>query len=154
MTLVNGFFGVERVVVAHEEGAPMQRVGSRLGEYLDASVAELVELRGKRILVDANLTDGGFGRQLAAGESVDVNLAAVGSGRWAGQGRQFVGELVGIVGERIEIATLEHEGAGIGAGLGADRRRSFVGDDHLLLGLLDSHLDVDVFRLACAELNG
>ena len=129
----------------------MQRVGSGLGENLDAPVADLVELGGKRILIDANLADRRLGRQLPAGESVDVNLPAVRARRGAGQRGQFVRQLVGIVGQGIEVAAFEHDGVRVGAGLGAYRRPALVRDHHLLLGSLDRHLDVDVLGLACGD---
>ena len=94
---------VPDVVAEIEVHVAMKLVGSRLGENLDAAVAELVEFGRKRILVDANLANGILGRQRAAGESVDVDLAAARSGGWAGQGLQIGLQIVGIVGERIQI---------------------------------------------------
>jgi len=58
-------------------------------EQVDAAVAELVVFRGKGILVDADFADGGFGRELASGKSVDVNLTAVRSGGGAREGLQL-----------------------------------------------------------------
>ena len=55
----------------------MELVTAGLGQDFDASVTELVVFRGKGILVDANFADGGFGRKLAAGKPVDIDLAAI-----------------------------------------------------------------------------
>ena len=52
-------------------------------------ITELVVFRGERILVDADFADGSLGRKLTAGEAVDINLPAVGSGRGAGQRLQL-----------------------------------------------------------------
>ena len=68
----------------------MPLVGPRLGENLDAAVAELVVFGRKRILIDADFADGGFWRKLACGEAVDINLAAIGAGGGAGEGFEIV----------------------------------------------------------------
>ena len=71
-------------VIEKELSVILIRAG--LGEDFDSAVTQLVILRGKRILVDANLTNGRLGRKLPAGESVDVDLAAIGAGRGSGEG--------------------------------------------------------------------
>src|ERR1019366_8748347 len=56
-------------------------VGARLGEDLDLAVTQLVVLRRKRVLVDANLADGLLRRKLPAAEAVHEDGSAVGTGR-------------------------------------------------------------------------
>src|SRR5208282_5917185 len=63
--------GVEGGRITIHQDLAMHLVRSRLGENLDASVAQLVVLGGERVLVDANLTDGRLGRELAGGKSVN-----------------------------------------------------------------------------------
>jgi hypothetical protein len=123
-------------------------VGAGLGENLDASVAEAVVLRGEGILVDANFADGGFGRKLSAGEAVDVDLAAVGTGRGTGESLEFVGELIGIVGERVEVCALDDDGAGVGVGAGADGGGVLGLDLDVLLLELNLERGIEIAHLA------
>src|SRR5208337_493984 len=134
--------GIERAVVALQEAPPMQRIGARFGENLDASITNVVELRREWILVDANLADRRLRRQRSAGKPVDVNLSAIGACRRTRQCLKLIRELVWIVGQRIRVRTFEHNGAGVGVGIGAYGRSAFVGHDHLLLRGLDRHLDL------------
>ena len=109
MRVVNGLPVLNASSLPCDEEPPVQFVRAGLGQNLDAPVAQVVEFGGKGILVDANLANRRLGRQLAAGESIDINLPAVRPGRRAGQRRQFVGQLVGIVRERIQILALEDD---------------------------------------------
>ena len=109
--------GVEETVISHPEGPSVQYIGSRFGENLDASVADMVEFGGKGILVDANLADGRLGRERAASEAVDVNLAAVRSGCRPSQRRQFVRQLIRIVRQRVQVLAFKNDGAGVAARL-------------------------------------
>jgi hypothetical protein len=131
----------------------VQRIGSRLGKNLDSPVTDTVEFGGEGILVDANLADGRLGRQRPAGKSVNVNLPAVGTGRGSGQSRQFVGKLVGIVGESIQVRTLEDDGAGVAAGLHVDHGR-LIGNRYALLLNLHGHGNVHTLDLTGRKLNG
>ena len=72
------------------------------------------------LAVDADLADGGLRRQTAAGEAIDVELAAAGSGSRTGQRLQLQREFVGIVGERRELPFAQHHAAAVGLGLRAD----------------------------------
>ena len=128
-----GVGSVERRVVALHPEVAVQLVGAGLGEDLDASEAQRVVLRRVGILVDADLADGGFGRQLSAGESIHVELRA-GLGIGAGDGLELRLHFVGIVGEGAKIVALHDDCAAVGAGAGVNGR---VGDDHLLLIGLD-----------------
>ena len=58
----------------------MVLVGARLGEDFDSSVTQLVELGRKGVLVDADLSNRGLGWELPGGETIDIELSAVGSG--------------------------------------------------------------------------
>src|SRR5262245_3581145 len=71
---------VESVAVAVNHELSVEFVGAGLGEDFDAAVAELVVLRGKRILIDADFTDGRLRGKLARGEAVNVDLSAIGAG--------------------------------------------------------------------------
>src|SRR5580698_3878393 len=55
-------------------------IRARLGENFDAPEPKLVELGREGVLVDADLSNGFLGRQLAAAETVDIDRAAVGTG--------------------------------------------------------------------------
>ena len=102
----------DRVGIEKGDGAA-QLVGARLGENLDAAEAQPVEFGGKGILVDADLADGFLGRQLAAAETIDVDLPAVGTGAGAGQRLQRVGKIVGIVRQRLQVVALDHQRGGV-----------------------------------------
>ena len=71
------------IAVNHE--LAVEFVGPRLGKHFDPSKAEVIVFRGKWILIDANFANGRFGRQLAARETVDINLSAVWSSGGAGE---------------------------------------------------------------------
>ena len=64
----------------------MEFVRAGFGEDFDASVAELVVLRGEGIGVDANLTDGFFGGQLATAETIDEDGTAARACGGSGEG--------------------------------------------------------------------
>src|SRR5271157_1460551 len=111
----------------------MVLVRARLSENLDSSVAQFVVFGRKRILIDADLANRRLRRKLAAGESVDVDLAAVGPGRRSGQRLQVLLQLIGIVRERFKVLAGENDGTGIASGVDVDLRCFF--------------LDVDLFFL-------
>jgi hypothetical protein len=81
----------------------MKFVAAGLGEDLDTAEAQLVVLRRKRVLVDPDLADGVLGRKLAAAEPIDEDRAAIGSGSRAGECLEIGREVVGIVGECVQI---------------------------------------------------
>ena len=95
--------GVELRCVSIDLEVAMHLVRTRLCEDLDASIAQLVVLRRKRILVDANLTNRRLRRQLPARESVHVDLPAVRSRGWSRQRRQFARQLIRIIRQRIQV---------------------------------------------------
>ena len=124
--LVGGFVGgkrvarVERLVREVEECVAAELVGTGLREDLDAAEADAIELGGVGVLIDADFADGRFGRDAAAGEAVDENLTAVGSGTGAGEGLELLRELVGVVGEGFQLFGTEDEGTGVLLGIGGD----------------------------------
>ena len=74
-----------------------------------------VELRGKGILVDADLADGGSGGQTAGRKSVDEEPCA---GVAAGHGLNLKLQLLGIGRERLEVGTPDDDGSLIVVGAG------------------------------------
>jgi len=74
-----GIARIPDIVTVVEECRSAKFIGPGLGEDLDAAVSERVEFRCKRIGIDADFANGLLGRQLAAAEPVDVNLAAIGT---------------------------------------------------------------------------
>ena len=90
LILQDGILRVKGGVVSAGLCLAVEVVGAGLGEDLNAAVAEAVVLGRKRILVDANFADGRFRRQLAAGESVDVDFTTIGSRGWTGEGLQLI----------------------------------------------------------------
>src|SRR5258708_21199861 len=106
------------VVVEHD--LPVQLGGAGLGTDFNAAEAHAVELRGKRVLVDANFADGRLGRQLSAGEAVNVNLSAVRSRGRARERLQFRLQFVRIVRERVQVFAADNHAAGIAVGIYAD----------------------------------
>src|SRR5579859_472484 len=92
-TLVDGPAQVAAILLKHERGflrgvriarvpdivgeiveaRTVKLVRARLGENLDAAVAELVVFGRERILVDADLADGILGGKLAAAEAIDID---------------------------------------------------------------------------------
>ena len=134
--------GVELLGVALHVEVAMQFVGTRLGEDLDAAKAQLVELRSVWILIDANLTDRGFRRKLAGREAVNVDLAARRSGAWTGKGGEFIGELIGIVRESVQIFALDDHAVCVCIRIDGNRGRIRV-DVHRLLRHLDEQRRIE-----------
>jgi hypothetical protein len=67
----------------------MELVAARLGENLDSAIAQLVILRREGILIDSYFSDRRLGRNLSAGESVYLDLPAVGASRGSGESLQL-----------------------------------------------------------------
>ena len=111
---------------------PVVLVGARLGEDLDLAVTQLVVLRRKWVLVDANLADRFLRRKLAAAETVDENRSAVRTGRRPRQRREVGRQIVRIVRKRVQIGAAQHYGAGIVGGIGGQRRPGRVLHGQLL----------------------
>ncbi len=91
----------------------MELVGSGLGKDFNAPLARLVELRGERILVDSDFAYGLLGRQASAGEAIDENLSAVGTGSGTGKGLQVHSQIVAVIGKRFEFRLLQHQRAAL-----------------------------------------
>jgi len=111
----------------------VELVTAGLGEDFDAAEAEVLELRGVGILVDANFANGVLGRHLATTEAIDIDgrgLRRVASG----DGLKLLLEGGVIVGEGCELGSTEDEstliigGASACAGCDVDLL-GFRGDD-------------------------
>ena len=76
--------GIEKRMVVIEKELAMQLVGAGLGKDFNSPKAHAVILGREGVLVDANFANRRFGRQLPAGEAVDINLASIRSGRRSG----------------------------------------------------------------------
>ena len=122
----------------------MKLVGPRLRQDFDPPVTELVVFRRKRILVDANLADGSFRRQLPGREAVDINLSAIRACRRPSQRLQLGLQLIRIIGKRFEILSLHHNRARVIRGIHVHLRRR-VRDLDLFLLHLDGQLDIQLF---------
>ncbi len=131
----------------------MPLVGTRLGEDLDAAIAQLVVFRREGILIDANLTNRRLGRNLAAGETIDVNLAAVGADRRTGKSLQVGGQIVRIVGQGIEVFALQYDLRGIAVIGNVERARgpALIGYVQVLLLDQDGKCNIGFLRLTCSN---
>src|SRR6266404_6384535 len=138
------------VVVEKELAVQLVRAG--LGKDLNPAKAHAIILRGEWILVDADFTDGRLGRKLAAGESVNVDLPAIGPGRGAGQRLEFRLQFIRIVRERIKIFAADHDAAGVIVRAGAYLGGVTLHVDAFFLDQ-DYHRDVDLLQLAGGDLH-
>src|ERR1039458_3357074 len=86
----------------------MNLVGPRLGENVDAAIAQLVVLRREWVCIDPNLANSVFWRQITAAESINVDGATIRSGGRPGEGLEVRRQVVRIVGERIEVRSAQH----------------------------------------------
>lgn len=112
----------------------MMLVCARLGENLDASVAELVVFSRERILVDADLANGFLGWNLAPAEAIYEDRSAVGTSGRAGERLQVALQVVWIVGERLQVVAPQHHRAGVSGGIDAERIACVPFHIHLLSG--------------------
>ena len=78
-------------------------VGAGLGENLNAAVAKFVVFGRERVLVNADLANRRLRWKLTGGESVDIDLPAVGTGGWTGQRLQVRLQFVGIIGKGLKV---------------------------------------------------
>ena len=124
----------------------MVLVGSWLGEDFDAAVTQLVVFGRKRILIDADLADGRFRRELTGRETVNVHLPAIRPGRRSGQRLQIGLQLIGIVGKSLELCARNDDGSGVVGGIHIDGRGG-VGDLNFLSLHFNRHGDVKAKRL-------
>src|ERR1700722_19812719 len=110
----------------------MKFLRAGFGNDLDAAVAHAIVFGGKRILIHADFEDVRFGWNLAALESVTVDLPAVGTGSRSGKRLQFILQFSWVVGERIDGAAFEDDCARVLVGTEADGLR-LAFNLHLLL---------------------
>ena len=132
---------------------PVELVGAGFGEDLDAAIAELVEFSGEGVGVDADFANGLLGREGAAAETVDVDLIPSGTGGRAGEGLEVGLQIVGVVGESVEILAGEGGGTGVVGRVHADLVVGF-GNVELLLLFADGEDDVGVSGLAGFDVDG
>src|SRR5271154_634722 len=90
---------------------PGKLVRTRLGKDLDPSIANPVELRRKRILIDADLANRRLRRKLPSLETININLTPVRSGSRSSQRLQLILQLVRVIRQRIEVASVQHNRA-------------------------------------------
>ena len=118
-------------------------VGAGFGEDFDPSEAQLVVFGGEKILIEPDLADRLLGRELAAAESVDKDFITIGTGRGSGKRLQIRLQVVGVVGERFEVAPGQDRRAGVGRGVRADCRARIRIHRHHGGGGGDSKLQID-----------
>ena len=73
------------------------------------------------------------GRQLPGGESIDIKLAAVGTGGRSSERFEVSLQFIRIVGQGFEIFSGEHDGAGIVGGVDVESGTFFLDVDLFLL---------------------
>ena len=144
--------GAERGVGPPAANAAGKFLGAGLGDDFDAAIAHAIELGGERILIHADFEDVGFGRNLAAFEAVDIDLAAIGAGSWPSQRLQLVFKLRGVVGECVDGAAFENCGTGIVLWIHADAL-IVAGDGDFLLRHGDGEAWVELLCFACDQGN-
>jgi hypothetical protein len=137
---------VEDVIAEIEESLAVQLIRARFGEDLDAAITQLAELGRERVLIDAYFADRSLRRKLAAAEPVDINLAALGTGRRSGQRLQVRLQIVRVVRERLQIFSAQDQGRSIIGGLRGHAGPGIFLDGHLLR--YRRHLHPHVERLS------
>ena len=130
----------------------MELAGARPRGDFDAPIAQLVIFRGEGILIDADFQDIRFGGKLAGGESINVNLAAIGSRRGARQCLQLRLQFIRVVRERLQILSLDHQGRGVFLGIDA-HLGGLICDLYLFHFLRDLERDVNFSCRACGHLD-
>src|SRR5207237_8215476 len=102
---------------------------------------------GKRILINADLADRRFGRQLPTREAVNVDLSAIGTRRGSGERLEVLLQFVRIVGESLQILAADHDSACVIGRVNLDLRSLFSLHLDLLFLHLDFQRNLDLFRL-------
>src|SRR5262249_61289781 len=101
---------VQSVASSLDHELSVEFVGAWLREDFNASVAELIVLGRERILIDANFPNRRFRRKLSGGETINIDLSAVGTRGRTGQCGQLVLHFVGIVGKSFEVLAADGDG--------------------------------------------
>ena len=126
---------VEGFLVVLPECLPVEGVGPRLGQNLDASEPRPFVFRRKGIGVDAHFPNRRLVGQVAAGEAIDINLSAVGTRAGPGHRLQLLRQLVGIVRERREFLLAQHQRGAVRRGIGGDAIGLVFDIQYLRVGL-------------------
>src|SRR5205807_2538425 len=79
---------------------------------------------------------------------------AVGSGGGTREGLEIVLEFVGIVGESLEIFTLQDDGAGVAGGIGVERGGSLIVDHNFFFADFEGQGGIEFLRLSGDEGDG
>ena len=104
-----------------------------------------VELRRVRIRIDADFANRRFRRQVAAGESIDINLPSARARRRPRHRLQLLRELVRIVRKRFQFFGMQHQRVAVRTRVGAHLPRRFL-DVHHLRFRFDGELDIERLR--------
>src|SRR5208337_2882467 len=158
LRMIAGLFGGEGVPRVEVRGIPIHEdlavvlAHSGLGGDLDAAIAELVVFRREGILVDPDLENRGLGRELAASEAVNIDLASVRPCRGSSQRLQLGLQFIGVIGERLELLSRDDQRSGVALGIDANGWR-LTRDSDLLHFLLDLKRDAELPDLARGDLN-
>ena len=98
---------------SRKESLAVKLLRAGLGENFDSSVSELVVLRRKRILINADFANGSLGREGPGGKAVYIDLTAIRTCGRTGKRLKFGLQLIGIVRKSFEILALHHHHSGV-----------------------------------------
>ncbi len=126
----------------------MKFVCAWLGEDFDAAITQLVVFRRKRILVDANLANGIFRRQLASAESINKNGTAIGTGRGSGQRLEILLQVFWVIRQRLQVVATDHQRTGVVRSFCSHAGSRVVLHGHLLHGRGDLQLKIQRLHAA------
>ena len=144
--------GIKCRSASGQEKLAMEEVRTGLGKDFDATVSQFVVFGRKGILVNADFPNGGFGRESASGETINVNLAAVRTGRGASEGLKLGFQLIRIVGQGLQVFALHDHHSGVVGGIDV-HFGGRIGDLYFLLFHFNRETDVQLPHLAGKDLN-
>ncbi len=150
--ILKGIAGVERRRGSGEEGLAVEFVRPRLGENLDSSMTKFVVFRRKRILIDANLTNGRFRGECAGRETIDVNLAAIRARGRASKRLKLGLQLIGIIRERFQVLAAHDHHVGVVGRSNIDLRRR-IRNLHFFLFDLNEQPNIQLLGLSGENLD-
>ena len=130
----------------------MKLIRSRLGEDFNAAVTQPVIFGRKWILIDADFTNGGLGRECAGRKPVYIDLAAVRACRWASQRLKFGLQLIGVIRQRFEVFALHDHHSGVVRRSNIDLRGR-VRNLHLFFLNLNDETNIQLLSLPGEDLD-